>query len=58
MVWISSKSEVFQVSGGAETPIKGGYIWPAMPIFELEWAIQVKSHVWTFGSDLLKSEVC
>ena len=29
-----------------------------MPIFELEWAIPVKSHVWKFGLDWLKSEVC
>ena len=28
-----------------ETPIRGGYIWPAKPIFELGWAIPVKSRV-------------
>ena len=36
----------------------GGYIWPVMPIFELGWAIPVKSHVLKFGFDWLKSEVC
>ena len=29
-----------------------------MPIFELRRAIPVKSHVWKFGLDCLKSEVC
>ena len=28
-------------------------MWPAIPIFELGWAIPVKSHVWKFGSDWL-----
>ena len=44
----------FEFSGeGAETPYYGGYMWPAMPIFEFGRAIPVKSHVWTFGSDWL-----
>ena len=43
---------------GQKPSIRGGYIWPMMPIFELEWAIPVKSHVWKFGLDWLKSEVC
>ena len=30
-----------------------GYMWPAMPIFELGRAIPVKSHVWKFGPDWL-----
>ena len=34
-------------------PIKGGYMWPAMPIFKLGLAIPNKSHVWKFGSDWL-----
>ena len=29
-----------------------------MPIFELGWAIPVKSHVWKFDLDWFKSEVC
>ena len=33
-------------------------IWPVMPIFELGWAIPVTSHVWKFGLDWLKSEIC
>ena len=33
---------------GAEAPIRG-YMWPAIPIFELVRAIPVKSHVWKFG---------
>ena len=45
-------------SMGQKPPIRGGYIWPVMPIFELGWAIPVKSHVWKFGLDWLKSEVC
>ena len=31
----------------------GGYMWPTMPIFELGWAIPVKSHGWKFGLDWL-----
>ena len=50
---MSSKSEVFEFSRGQKPPIKGGYMWPAMPIFELGLAIPVKSHVWKFGSDCL-----
>ena len=50
---MSSKSEVFEFSRGAEAPIKGGYMWPAMPIFKLGLAIPIKSHVWKFGSDWL-----
>ena len=44
--------------GGGGDPIRGGYIWPVMPIFELGWAIPVKSHLLKFGLDWLKSEVC
>ena len=50
---MSSKSEVFQFSRGQKPPIKGGYMWPAMPIFELGLAIPVKSHVRKFGLDWL-----
>ena len=38
---------------GAEAPYRGGYMWPAMPIFELGRPIPVKSHVWKFCSDWL-----
>ena len=50
---ISSKLEVFEFSMGAEAPYQRGYMWPAMPIFDLGGAIPVKSHVWKFGSDWL-----
>ena len=50
---MSSKSEVFEFSRGQNPPIKGGYMWPVMPIFELGLAIPIKSHVWKFGSDWL-----
>ena len=43
----------FQGGGGKKPTIRGGYVWPAMPIFELGWAIPVKSHVWKFGLDWL-----
>ena len=39
--------------GGGKSPILGGYMWPAMPIFKLGLAIPVKSHVWKFGLDWL-----
>ena len=41
-----------------KSSIKGGYIWHLMPIFGLGWAIPVKSHVWKFGLDWLKLELC
>ena len=44
-IWIFQK--------GQKPPIKGSYMWPAMPIFELGLAIPVKSHVWKFGLDWL-----
>ena len=37
--------ELFEFSGGAETPYEVGYMWPAMPKFELSRAIPVKSRV-------------
>ena len=33
---------------------EGGYMWPAMPIFELGRGCLDKSHVWKFGSDWLR----
>ena len=43
---------------GQKPPIRGGYVWRVMPIFELRWAIPVRSHVLKFGLDWLKSKVC
>ena len=34
--------------------VRGGYMWPAMPIFELGRGCLDKSHVWKFGSDWLR----
>ena len=34
--------------------LRGGYMWPAMPIFELGRGCIDKSHVWKFGSDWLR----
>ena len=48
---------IFRGGGGGQKP-PIGCTWPVMPIFELGWAIPVKSHVWKFGLDWLKSEVC
>ena len=44
---------IFGVGGGQKPPIRGCYMWPAMPIFEHDWALPVKSHVWKFGLDWL-----
>ena len=38
---------------GQKPPIRGVYMWPAMPIFKLGRAIPVKSHMCKFGSDWL-----
>ena len=40
--------------GGGRPPVRGGYMWPAMPIFEPGWGCLGKSHVWKFGSDWLR----
>ena len=52
LVWIGWNRRC-AFSGGQKPLISGGYMWPAMPIFELDRAIPVKSHVWKFGSDWL-----
>ena len=40
------KSDVYEFSRGKnKAPIRGGYMWPAMPIFEPGRAIPVKSRV-------------
>ena len=55
--WLKSELCIFGGGGGGgggqKLPIRGHYMWPAMPIFELGQAIPVKSHVWKFGSDWL-----
>ena len=45
---------IFSGGGGRKPPIWWNYMWPAIPIFELGRAILVKSHVWRFGSNLLR----
>ena len=54
-IWIKCHQNLRYLNfpGGQKPPIKGSYMWPAMPIFELGLAIPVKSHVWKFGSDWL-----
>ena len=42
--WAFQESS-FEFSVGAENPLLGGCMWPAMPIFGLGWAIPVKSHL-------------
>ena len=39
--------------GAEDPPIRGGYMWPGMPISEGGRALPAKSHVWKFGSDWL-----
>ena len=34
--------------------LRGGYLWPTLPIFELGRGCLDKSHVWKFGSDWLR----
>ena len=58
VIVVTDKKNRIEFSGGQKSPISGAYIWPLMPIFELGWAIPVKSHVWKFGLDWFKSEVC
>ena len=48
------KSYHLNFSWGQKPPIRGGCMWPAMPIFWLGWAIPVKSHLCKFGSDWLR----
>ena len=53
LVWIGRNRKYVNYQGGQKPPIKGGYMWPAMPIFEHGWAFSLKSHVWKFGPDWL-----
>ena len=59
VIVVTDKKKI-EFSKGQKSPIRGGrgYIWPLMPIFKLGWTIPVKSHVWKFDLDWLKSEVC
>ena len=45
--WLSLSRVIVSTNifSGGRNPLLGGYIWPVMPIFELEWAIPVKSCV-------------
>ena len=58
LVWIGWALQKLSCSQtffyGAETPYRGGYMWPVMPIFELGRGCLDKSHVWKFGSDWLR----
>ena len=58
LVSTDKKKKKIEFSGGRNPLLGGGYIWPVVPIFKLRWAIPVKSHVWKFGLDCLKSEAC
>ena len=55
LVWIGWNRRYVNFLGeGERSPLLGtGYMWLAMPIFELVRAIPVKSHMWKFGSDWL-----
>ena len=53
LVWIGWNQRYVDLKGGGRPPIRGDYMRPAMPIFELGQAILDKSHVWKFGLDWL-----
>ena len=54
LVWIGWNRRHANFEGGGRPPVRGGYMWPAMPIFELGRGCLDKSHVWKFGSDWLR----
>ena len=54
LVWIGWNRRHVNFEGGGRPPVRGGYMWPAMPIFELGRGCLDKSHVWKFGSDWLR----
>ena len=54
LVWIGWNRRYVNFEGGRRAPIRGRYMWPAMPIFELGRGILDKSHVRKFGSDWLR----
>ena len=53
LVWIGWNQRNVNFEGGRRPPVRGGYMWPVMPIFELGRGCLDKSHVWKFGSDWL-----
>ena len=54
LVWIGWNRRHVNFEGGGRPPVREGYMWPAMPIFELGRGCLDKSHVWKFGSDWLR----
>ena len=54
LVWIGRNRRHVNFEGGGRPPVRGGYMWPTMPIFELGRGCLDKSHVWKFGSDWLR----
>ena len=54
LVWIGWNRRHVNFEGGGRPPVRGGYMWPVMPIFELDQGCLDKSHVWKFGSDWLR----
>ena len=46
---VSGNRRYLNFQWGQKPPIRGSYMWPVMPIFELVRAIPVKSHVWKLG---------
>ena len=54
LVWIGWNRRFVNFEGDGWHPVRGGYMWPAMPIFELGRGCLDKSHMWKFGSDWLR----
>ena len=54
LVWIDWNRRDVNFEGGGWPPVRGGYMWPAMSIFELGRGFLDKSPVWKFGSDWLR----
>ena len=54
LVWIDWNRRYVNFEGGGRPPVRGGYKWPVMPIFELGRGCLDKSHVRKFGSDWLR----
>ena len=54
LVWIGWNRRHVNFEGGGRPTVRGGYMWPAMPIFELDRGCLDESHAWKFGSDWLR----
>ena len=54
LVWIGWNRRYVNFEGDLRPPIRGGYMWPTMPSFELGRGCLDKSHMWKFGSDWLR----